>query len=206
MGKRMVRGGDRPELHREMGPRSIVDDRVLMDRIHDGDREAFRTLLQRYWRPLVGFAAQVVGREDDGEDVVQETFVRVWRHRTEWTTGHEVAGYLYRITRNLALNWKRDRGAEEKREMEGEGELYGGAGPRTPEHEFVTRALRAEVDSAVASLPERRREIFVLSRYHGLTHEEIAGVLGLSPQTVANHMTSALADLRKALAHSLELD
>jgi RNA polymerase sigma-70 factor (ECF subfamily) len=56
------------------------------------------------------------------------------------------------------------------------------------------------VESAITALPERRREIFVLSRYHGLSYREIAEVLEISPQTVANQLSAALATLRESLA------
>lgn len=180
-----------------------TDDQTLMEGIRDGSRTALRILMQRYWGPLVGYAAMVAESRDDAEDVVQETFVRVWRLRARWTRSGSVNAYLYRITRNLALNARRDRKAQQGRDERFGGAIFGAGSRRNPERDFETESLRAEVEAAIADLPDRRREVFILARFHGLTHREIARTLGLSPQTVANHMSVALADLRKALSQHL---
>lgn len=85
-------------------------DHTLMSRIRSGDRRAYEWLLERYWVGLVAFATGIVEREDDAKDVVQDVFVRLWRFRSEWSPTGSVSGYLYRITRNLALNASRTRG------------------------------------------------------------------------------------------------
>jgi RNA polymerase sigma-70 factor, ECF subfamily len=178
-------------------------DRYLMERIRDGDRDSFGTLLARHWQPLVTYAAGLLDGLDDAEDVVQETFVRVWRYRATWEATGAVAGYLYRITRNLALNALRKRGARRSREAHGGIELTLPGSPRSPVLEAESESLRREIDAALRCLSERRREAFILSRFHGLTHGEIAEAMGISVPTVANQITTALAQLRKALAHHL---
>lgn len=188
---------------REPGGEKIVSDRSLMEAIRDGSHTSLRILMQRYWSSLVAYAALVAESRDDAEDVVQETFVRVWQQRSRWTCSGAVNAYLFRITRNLALNARRNLQAKRGREKRGGAELFGEGSSRDPEKDFDTESLRAEVEAAIAALPERRREVFVLSRFHGLTHHEIAEALGLSRQTVANHMSVALADLRKGLSQHL---
>lgn len=192
-------GADRPLSEDEQGP----SDRELMEGVRDGDQDSLRILMERYWSQLVRYAAGVAGSGDDAEDVTQETFVRVWRQRTRWTHSGAVNAYLYRITRNLALNARRAREAQRGRERRGASELARAGSNRDPEKDFETDSLRADVEAAIATLPKRRREVFVLSRFHGLTHQEIAETLGLSRQTVANHMSVALADLRKSLSQHL---
>jgi RNA polymerase sigma-70 factor (ECF subfamily) len=156
--------------------------------VRTGDEEAFRQLFDTYWEPLVGYAAMIIGAGDDCEDVALQAFVRVWRHRTKWAGNGAVRPYLYRITRNLALNARRDRLVRDARQrttqlIEGDANHH-----RTPAQHL---------------LPERRRDAFVLSRFHGLSHHEIADTLGISSQTVANHLSAAMADLRITLAHHL---
>jgi RNA polymerase sigma-70 factor, ECF subfamily len=180
-------------------------DRTLMQGIQAGDRTSLQSLMNRYWAPLVGYAAARTACREDAEDVVQETFVRVWRHREKWNASGSVSAYLYRITRNLALNSRRDRRAQWNREDRSGADLYGSAAASSPEDDYESQTLNDDVQRAINELSERRREIFMLSRFHGLSHREIAQTLGLSPQTVANHMTSALADLRKSLAQYLQI-
>jgi len=179
------------------------DDQLLMARVRDGDREAFRVLLDRHWAPLVRYARGFLDHQDDAEDVVQETFVRLWKQREAWTPSGALGSYLYRITRNLCLNLCRDRASRERQAVRDAVEFRYGAAPPTPEEQFVGSSLRAQVECAIAALSVRRREIFVLSRFHGLTHGEIAESMGLSAQTVANQMSQALAELRSSLSPHL---
>src|SRR5690606_27538996 len=107
-----------------------------------------------------------------------------------------------RIARNLALNRTRDQKAREGRDKQG-GELFFSRPPQTPSDYLEANSIRADVEQAIATLPPRRREVFILSRFHGLTHQEIADALGTSKQTVANQLTTGLAELRIALAERL---
>lgn len=178
-------------------------DRQLMLRIAEGDREAFATLVHEYWKPLLRYAHRFRNDADSAEDVVQETLVRVWRFRAEWRPSGTVAGYLYRITRNLSLNAIRDESSRAQRHERGGRQLLNFTVSSSPVELAEAASLRRAVERAVAALPEKRREVFILARYHGLTHREIADTLELSIATVSNQMTSALAQLRTLLADHL---
>jgi RNA polymerase sigma-70 factor, ECF subfamily len=163
-------------------PQPDPDDQSLMARVRDGDREAFRILLDRHWAPLVRYAKGFLDEQDDAEDVVQETFVRLWKQRESWTPSGALGSYIYRITRNLSLNVCRDRASRERSLVRDAVEFRYGAPPPTPEEQFAGSSLRVQVESAISSLSSRRREIFVLSRFHGLTHGEIAEAWGFRPR------------------------
>jgi RNA polymerase sigma-70 factor, ECF subfamily len=178
-------------------------DRALMIRIREGDRRAFRILVERHWAALVGYAEGILNGDDVAQDVVQETFVRVWRRRADWTPDAAVTSYLYRITRNLAFNARRDRIAEMDRRERGGQAIISSMPGADPHQDVIAGCLQTEVEEAIRCLPERRREVFVLSRFHHLTYQEISLTMGIAPQTVANQMRAALADLRVALAHHL---
>lgn len=178
----------------ERGP-----EHVLMDRICAGDPDAFRALLERYWLPLNRYATGVIKDADAAEDIVQNVFVRVWRQRSDWVPTGSVSAYLYTITRNLALNARRDRNAEMQRRERGGHRLLSSS-ESVPDREAAAQALREEVEAAIEALPERRREAFVLSRFHGLSYQEIADTMGVATQTVANQMRTALGELREALS------
>jgi len=179
-------------------------DQTLMARLKTDDEVAFRDLVHRYWSPLVTYASGLLGRGSDPEDVVQDVFIRVWRTRYHWSPTGTVCGYLYRITRNVALNARRDEAAELKRRERGFENRPFQAPFRTPYEDFETMTLREEVRGAVARLPIRRREVFILSRFHGLSYQQIAEAMGIAPQTVANQMTAALTELRRALSNHLD--
>jgi hypothetical protein len=79
------------------------DDLALAARIALGDAQALSLLLERYWRPMVWFAADKLGSQDAAEDLVQEAFVRVWDHRSQLRPYTSPRAYLYRVLRNLIL-------------------------------------------------------------------------------------------------------
>jgi RNA polymerase sigma-70 factor (ECF subfamily) len=161
-----------------------------------GAAGAYEDLLDRHWAALVRYAAAIVRSGDAAQDIAQEAFVRLWASRAHagspQNAEREVA-YLYRTVRNLSLNerrWRRVRALWLERQP-----ADGAQAPAVEDEE----AVDARVRRAVAELPRRRREVFELARYHDLTYQQIAVALGLSAQTVANHMSAALRDLRSAL-------
>ncbi len=177
----------------------LPPDSELLQGIRSGDREALERLHALYWWPLVHFAGRIVAGRADPQDVVQEAFIRLWTHRERWDERGSLRSLLYTLTRNAALD-------ELRRHRRGERALHETEpppAPPAPEDDAVAADLRCAARAAVARLPPQRREVFRLARDEGLTYAEIAEVLGLSPQTVANHMSLALADLRRALARWL---
>lgn len=182
--------------------RQMAQDRSLMERLHDGDPGALDELIDRFWHPLVAYATRLLTDPDDAEDVVQETMLRVWRERARWTPSDRLRGFLYQITRNLALNLQ-----DKKRVRRTWAEAAGRESPPsvpTP-HQLAERSeLQALLDRVVEELPPKRREVFILARYHGHTYQEISDVMDISPQTVANQMSAALDDLRTRLRPQLD--
>lgn len=173
-----------------------ASDVALLERTRAGDPAALRGILERHWAPVVRYAATLLGDGDEAEDAAQECFVRLWEHRESWALEGSLRGLLFRIVRNLAFDERR-RSRARVRAAQAAPAL---PSPRTPEQHAEIGELRVLLERAIGALPERRREVFVLVRCHGLPHREVAELLGLSPQTVANHLSLALADLRDALA------
>ena len=163
----------------------------------DGTQDDYVRLVERHWAPLVRYARSVLRSTDATEDVVQEAFVRLWSLRTPLPQDHAV-GYLYRSVRNLALN---ERRAQRVRALWLAREARAVRVAAEPDDEEIADA---RVRQAVAALPRRRREVFELARFHDLSYQQIAQALGLSPQTVANHMSAAMRDLRHALRDLLD--
>lgn len=194
--------GQRPDLKAALGSEAPangeIGDSELMERLQRDDAEALEALLRRYWRPLVAFAVGFVREMDVAEDIVQETFIRVWQRRADWQPNGSVRSFVYRITRNLSLNEQRAREVRERWRTRGLKQHP--QSPVTPAQHFEAEALEIAVQAAVEALPERRRQVFVLARYHNLSRHQIAAVMGISPQTVANQLSAALSTLRDALA------
>ena len=170
-------------------------DATLLAHLAADDASALDALLARYWSPLVMFIARLAGSSEAAEDAVQETFCRLWERRRTWRVEGSVGGLLFRLARNIAIS--------EHRHLQAEDRAAGVAVELTPRHhdapELPDDALRAELERAIAALPPRRREVFLLRVVHDLSYKEIGAVMGTSPQTVANQLSHALAELRVKL-------
>jgi len=172
----------------------------LLEAIRRVDSPALDRLIERYWEALVTYTARLLGDWDAAQDASQETFVRLWERREQWSGEGSVRALLYQIARNLALDErKRDdtharlqRLADQPRSMP------------SPADEFTDTEVLAAFREAVDELPERRREVFLLARFDELTHRQIATVMGISAQTVANQLSAALAELRQRLGYLLD--
>lgn len=177
----------------------MSQDRSLMERIHAGDAAALDEALHRYWRPLVSYASRYLSDRDAAEDIVQEAMLRLWEHRRKWSPSDRLRGMLYRMVRNLAINELKKR---EVRRAWAESPAHHHSPPQatlTPLDLTVRSELRRTIERAIDELPARRREVFILSRYHGHSYREIAELMGISSQTVANQMSAALDYLRQRL-------
>lgn len=174
-------------------------DEALLDRIAGGDAGALAILLDQYWRPLVLYCRRIVGEQANAEDIAQETFVRLWENREKWKPRGSPRALLYTIARNNALNQRKSAAARLRRLVH---RAASAPSPRvtTPAERTEASELRDAIERAIAHLPVRQREVITLSRFDGLTRDEIAAVTGLAPQTVANYLVAALAELRTALA------
>jgi len=173
-----------------------LTDREYLRRVRRGDRTAFGALLNAHWVPVQRYAAAVLGEGDAAEDVAQEVFVRLWERRRRLKLEGSVRGLLIRIARNVSLDELRRRSARSRAESRALEALPS----ESREADCEADELAGVIARAIEALPRRRREVFLLVRHHGLSYAEVADALELAPQTVANHMSMALADLRAALA------
>jgi RNA polymerase sigma-70 factor (ECF subfamily) len=169
---------------------------VLMRRVHGGEPEALRELMDMFWSGLVRYATVMTGCLDDGEDVAQSVFVQVWETRLQWTESGPVAGYLFRIARNLSIARIRHAGVRARWGPE-ISTLH--ARPKTPIDHAELSEFGTALERALRFLPARRREAFELVRFQGLSLNDAAGVMGVTRRTVANHLYLASVELATEL-------
>jgi RNA polymerase sigma-70 factor (ECF subfamily) len=172
----------------------------LVLRLRNGDADALDVVLKLHWATLLDYLTALGVCSDTAEDVAQQTFVRLWERRETLRLEGSLRGLLCRIARNLCFDLMRRRKSRDRAAFRSVETLTPAS---TPHDSLVGGELREILEAAVNALPKRRREVFVLVRIHGLSHRETAKVLDLAPQTVANHLGLALADLRISLARYL---
>lgn len=152
-------------------------------------QRAFEKQFKNLYLPLGMYALRLVNDIDQAEDLVQEAFMKSWSHIEEGREIGDFKSWIYRCVRNECISFLRA-----KKESAGSEEI-----PEIGEEAIDTSERDARIWEAVNALPDRCREIFLMSKRDGMTGEEIASELGISIKTVKNQMTKALARLRDAL-------
>jgi RNA polymerase sigma-70 factor (ECF subfamily) len=160
-----------------------------------GDEAAFQRLFREWYPRLADHAWRLLGERDTAEDAVQEVFVALWRGRARLPDSGALAGYLHRAVRNRALNQLRARKGEV---ADPDGQMLPAVEPDAPRR-LEEQQLAAQLVAALATLPPRTREVFLLSRDQGLTYAAIAETLGISVKTVETLMGRAIRALREEL-------
>ena len=175
-----------------------ITDSQLLKRVKDSDMEAFRTLFNRYQPVLFRRVLFQTRHTDLSHDVVQETFIRVWEHRTSLKPRLSFLSYIFQISTNLIRDNIKYQKIRERNEdyiphsFLSENDDPGEALQLTLLQEQIMRIVNEH-------LPKRCREIFLLSRFEGKTHQEIADTLQLSVRTVEYQILHALKIMRKKL-------
>ena len=189
-----------------------IDDSALVAEFLGGEKRAFDELVARYNVRLINFIYRTIGDRDRAEDLVQETFVRVYRHLHRFDQSKKFSTWVYTIAGNLAKNELRNRSRnplvlftalkaswdEDNRPLEWEDNTY------RPDDLYRKRHLRAMVDKAVAQLPEHHRIVFVLRELEGKTYEEISDITGVNLGTVKSRLNRARNNFAQVVAPLLE--
>lgn len=175
---------------------SCQDDSWAEGLRHD-DPEVFEDLFRTLYEDLVAYAQTIVPREPMAEEVVQEVFLRIWK-RDDWECTDDVTGYAYRAVHNRSLNAVRDQRPHAEDPGARTTEALRGYVP--VDRQVHTGQLEEAIEETIQQLPDRRRQIFLLSRRHDLTYAQIADVLDISERTVETQIRRALQALRECVS------
>ena len=174
-----------------------LSDQQLLENLRQGDTTALDKLFRQYYVSCCQRADRILRDPDAAEDVVQELFLSLWKRRATLPLMDNVRAYLLRSTRNRSLNYLRDQA----RIPQGDGEMPDIAtAANLASSELELEELKARVDAAIDSLPERCRLVYVLCRLEEMSHKEVAASLNISTKTVENQMRRAYAYLREYLS------
>jgi RNA polymerase sigma-70 factor (ECF subfamily) len=176
-------------------------DAHLMARVQRGETAAFERLVQQYTRPLYAFFIRLAGSVADAEDLVQETFLRVYKVRGTFDTQRALTPWIYGIAAHVWADYGRKRGSVQATMDRVIQELG------TPEAGEVSdvgdqaarRDIARHVREAIQQLPEEHRLVLILRHYHGLSYADVGQALGISVGTVKSRLHYALARLRAGL-------
>jgi RNA polymerase sigma-70 factor (ECF subfamily) len=182
----------------------VESDDSLVRRAQDGDREAFRVLVERHSRSVFRLAFRLTGNEHDADEVVQESFIRAYRRLVRFESRSTFSTWLYRITANCAVDLLRGRKTHEPLEADGsesEPRTVPTGLTTTPDQErrAMGGQIQARVRAALAHLTERERMAFVLRHVEGLSIDEIARQMNLRTNATKHSIFRAVRKMRVAL-------
>ena len=174
---------------------ALAPDDAAMSRVAAGDTAALATLFDLHKARLFGFLFHQVGDRALAEDLLGETFLRVYESRSRFRAGSGFTPWLYTIARNLAIRELRRKGVIER----AQGRLMRDAEPEPDPWDPEREEQRRQVRLALLALPEEQRSAIVLKEYSGLSYREIAQVLRCSEEAARARTYRARGTLREAL-------
>lgn len=189
---------------------SMTDEQAMW-RVHgQDDAQAFAQLMRRWQGPIQKLCTRMLGDQQRGEDLMQETFARLFAKRKEYQPTGRFSTYLWRMALNLCYDELRRRKRRPEAPLTEDGadgaeELMELRGVEPGADVLLLRRERSEiVRRAVLRLPEAYRSVVVLRHYEDLKFREIAEVLGVPEGTVKSRMAEALSQLHRSLSGLIE--
>lgn len=167
----------------------------LVLRIKSGDRTAFSALFEHFQQSIFNFIVYKTGDNDLSEDILQETFLKIWRNREQLDDTLSIKSYLFTMANNAAMNHFRHQEVVYSHQAKFQCE----AEDRSPEDILKSKEFYAQILGAIEKLPEKTRITFMLSRFEDLSYKEITERMDVSIKTVESHMGKALVLIRNKL-------
>ncbi len=171
--------------------------------LREGNHRAYEQLFDSCYDALCRYAYSILRDMDDAEDIVQKNFCKLWDQRESLDIQSSIKSYMYRMVHNESLNK-----AQQQKNRQEHNLNYIAAmnqAPDTVSEHIAATELQLAIDKALDGLPAQCRKVFEMSRVQQLSYAEIAKELGISSNTVENHVSKALKLLRVDLKEFLTL-
>jgi RNA polymerase sigma-70 factor (ECF subfamily) len=176
---------------------NMKDEKEILRELGMGNKEAFASLYEMYAPKCQAFVLSFTKDSDFSKDVTHDIFVKVWLKRDVISKLDSFSPYLFRMVKHHIIDQFENNVVKakfERRQMLTVDDFH-----NSTEDKIDYDEMQLLIFNAVASMPEKRRKIFIYSRYQNLNNSEIADIMGISIGTVENHITNALKDIREAL-------
>ena len=177
--------------------KNFIFEHLLIKKLKSGDPDSFSDIFSAYYKDLVFFAYSFTHELPDAEDIVQDTFVKLWEHHEELNVTVSLKSMLLKTIQNKCIDWHRH-----KKIINNHSNYII---DNSPIYEFDTdnyvlkSELEGRIEKAIANLPEKFKEAFEMNRFEELKYHEIATKLNVSVRTVEVRISKALELLRKSL-------
>ena len=174
---------------------SIITHELIIG-VRGNDLNSFEKMFLIYRVKIFNFSYKYLRSREDAEEVVQDTFVKIWENRATLNEDLSFNSYLFTIAKNIIINKVRKKVAEPR---VFDTIVEHSAQDESTENEIIYRDITSVAERAIQNLPAQRQLVYNLSRKDGLTYEEIGTQLGISSRTVEAHLRKALKSIREFL-------
>ncbi|MCF8715375.1 RNA polymerase sigma-70 factor [Joostella atrarenae] len=184
-----------------MGTTSI-NNSFFIQQLKKGKETAYEALFNLYFKKLHYFSCQYINNDEDANEIVQNTFYKLWKKRHKLSTDINLNAYLFAIVKNECLDYLKHQKikSQYKNQIESEINLINQESLQdNPSLLLIEKELHNKVNQLIEQLPPACKDIFIKSRFNGLKHKEIAEELSISQKTVEAQITKALKFLRHEL-------
>jgi RNA polymerase sigma-70 factor, ECF subfamily len=185
-------------MNSEILPNKILHGLII------GDEETYIFLFKDYYVSLCSYSRRYVGRKDIAEEIVSETFMKIWENRNTLNINSSIKGYLFHAVCNNSLNYLRNLKRENIIETYFQDPKFENMGfaeilEETEEQSLLMENISTKIEEAVSQLPRQQQSVFRLKRQEGKKIREVAQLMGLSVKTVEMHLSKASINLQKKL-------
>lgn len=171
-----------------------ANDSNMLSLLADGDEATFSQVYETYWEDLFKYVMRILNDLDETADVVQESFISFWEIKTQIPRIRSLKAYLFILARNKAFKRLKEN-LKNQQLVDNMSSFYAAHSTQIPES-VELKELSDWIDAEINKLPEKMREIFILSRKQYLSYQEIAQLLNISDQTVKKQIYNSLKFLR----------
>ena len=183
-----------------------INDRIILTNTTGntdlGPDSVIELLFRTYFAPLCKFVNKMVHDQALAEDIIQETFIRIWNSRENLDTTKSIKSYLYKIAYNYTLNHLEKQKNFTMHDYSEVDKKYQSA---HADEQIINHELQYKAAEALNSLPVKCRAVFIMCRHENMTYQEVADAMEISVKTVENQMGKALKSLRQQLSPYFEV-
>lgn len=175
------------------------EEKKLLYRVGDNDKDAFRNLYLLYYPRLRAYVLKFVKAPQYAEDIVQDAFLKLWEIRNTIDPEKNFSGYIFTITKNLIFKFFKTAAYHEEMVDDVLISYFPGPGDSNVQENAEWKELHAAIQHAIQLLPPKRKEVFLLCREENLSYDQVSTKLGISRNTIKEHMVHAMKFIREHL-------
>lgn len=187
-----------------MSTGSSDDILLLLQKINEGDEEAFNKVFKQYRNKLFTYLLKIVKSAETSEEIVLDVFIRIWHGREYITEIKNFDSFIFRVAHNKAIDFLRTLKTDRQLQYKTWINLQEPASSDSADKSLHYKNTEAIIEKAIDGLSPQRQKVFCL-HYNGSTNAEIADKMGISKNTVRNHLAASMEFIRSILTKTISL-